>query len=103
MHALDVLGEPVRRRILEVIGAAEVSAGSVAASIARLANATISRWNGRGSRFLSCASAMSFASFASANPSVPVFSAFSRAVASSAAARAASASLPVSVFASAVK
>ncbi|HYI53416.1 MAG TPA: metalloregulator ArsR/SmtB family transcription factor [Microlunatus sp.] len=33
MHALDVLGEPVRRRILEVIGAAEVSAGSVATSI----------------------------------------------------------------------
>lgn len=33
MHALDVLGEPVRRRILEVIGAAEVSAGAVAAVI----------------------------------------------------------------------
>ena len=33
MHALDVLGEPVRRRILEVIGAAEVSAGAVAATI----------------------------------------------------------------------
>ena len=33
MHALDVLGEPVRRRILEVIGADEVSAGSVASTI----------------------------------------------------------------------
>ncbi len=33
MHALDVLGEPVRRRILEVIGVAEMSAGSVATTI----------------------------------------------------------------------
>ena len=33
MHALDVLGEPVRRRILEVIGGVEVSAGAVAATI----------------------------------------------------------------------
>jgi len=29
VHALDVLGEPVRRRILELIGPGEVSAGAV--------------------------------------------------------------------------
>lgn len=34
MHALDVLGEPVRRRILELLGPAEMSAGSVAAVLA---------------------------------------------------------------------
>lgn len=34
MHALDVLGEPVRRRILELLGPAEMSAGSVAAALA---------------------------------------------------------------------
>ena len=34
MHALDVLGEPVRRRILELLGAAEVQAGVVATALA---------------------------------------------------------------------
>ena len=34
MHALDVLGEPVRRRILELLGPGEVSAGAVAAGLA---------------------------------------------------------------------
>ncbi len=34
MHVLDVLGEPVRRRILELIGPAEVAAGAVAAGLA---------------------------------------------------------------------
>lgn len=34
MHALDVLGEPVRRRILELLGPAEMAAGSVAAGLA---------------------------------------------------------------------
>lgn len=34
MHALDVLGEPVRRRILELLEPAEVAAGSVAAVLA---------------------------------------------------------------------
>ena len=34
MHGLDVLGEPVRRRILELLGPAEVAAGSVAAVLA---------------------------------------------------------------------
>lgn len=34
MHALDVLGEPVRRRILELIGPAEMAAGAVAAGLA---------------------------------------------------------------------
>ena len=34
MHALDVLGEPVRRRILELLGAAEVPAGVVATAMA---------------------------------------------------------------------
>lgn len=34
MHVLDVLGEPVRRRILELLGPAEVSAGAVAAGLA---------------------------------------------------------------------
>lgn len=33
MHALDVLGEPVRRRILELIGLGEVSAGAVVAAL----------------------------------------------------------------------
>lgn len=33
MHALDVLGDPVRRRILEVLAAGEVAAGAVAAVI----------------------------------------------------------------------
>ena len=33
MHGLDVLGEPVRRRILELIGTAEVAAGAVAAAL----------------------------------------------------------------------
>jgi len=33
--ALDVLGEPVRRRILEVIGLAEVSAGTVSDTLRR--------------------------------------------------------------------
>ncbi|HEY5978729.1 MAG TPA: metalloregulator ArsR/SmtB family transcription factor [Microlunatus sp.] len=34
MHALDVLGEPVRRRILELLGAAEMPAGAVATALA---------------------------------------------------------------------
>ena len=34
MHALDVLGEPVRRRILELLGAAEMPAGGVATALA---------------------------------------------------------------------
>ena len=34
MHALDVLGEPVRRRILELLGAAEMPAGVVATALA---------------------------------------------------------------------
>jgi DNA-binding transcriptional ArsR family regulator len=34
MHVLDVLGEPVRRRILELLGPGEVSAGAVAAGLA---------------------------------------------------------------------
>ena len=33
MHALDALGEPVRRRILELIGPGEVSAGAVAEAL----------------------------------------------------------------------
>ena len=33
MYALDVLGEPVRRRILELIGLGEVSAGAVVAAL----------------------------------------------------------------------
>lgn len=33
MHALDVLGDPVRRRILEVLAEGETSAGTVAAVI----------------------------------------------------------------------
>lgn len=33
MHALDVLGDPVRRRILEVLADGEVSAGAIAAVI----------------------------------------------------------------------
>ena len=33
MHPLDALGEPVRRRILELIGSAELPAGSVAAAL----------------------------------------------------------------------
>lgn len=33
MHAFDVLGDPVRRRILEVIGAGEKSSGDVVAVI----------------------------------------------------------------------
>jgi DNA-binding transcriptional ArsR family regulator len=33
VHALDVLGEPVRRRILELIGPGEVSAGAVVAAL----------------------------------------------------------------------
>lgn len=34
MHVLDVLGEPVRRRILELLGAAEMPAGVVATALA---------------------------------------------------------------------
>lgn len=33
MHALDVLGDPVRRRILELLSEGEVSAGAIAAVI----------------------------------------------------------------------
>lgn len=33
MHALDVLGDPVRRRILELLADGEVSAGAIAAVI----------------------------------------------------------------------
>ncbi len=33
MHALDVLGDPVRRRILELLAEGEVSAGAIAAVI----------------------------------------------------------------------
>jgi len=33
MHAFDVLGDPVRRRILELLAASEASAGDVAAAI----------------------------------------------------------------------
>jgi DNA-binding transcriptional ArsR family regulator len=32
-HALDALGEPVRRRILELIGAGEIPAGAVAETL----------------------------------------------------------------------
>jgi DNA-binding transcriptional ArsR family regulator len=35
MHALDVLGDPVRRRILELLADGEVSAGDLGAVIAR--------------------------------------------------------------------
>ena len=34
MHAFDVLGDPVRRRILELLGAGELSAGEIATRIA---------------------------------------------------------------------
>ncbi len=34
MHAFDVLGDPVRRRILEVLAGGEQSAGAVAAIVA---------------------------------------------------------------------
>ena len=33
MHAFDVLGDPVRRRILELLAAGETSAGDVAARV----------------------------------------------------------------------
>ena len=33
MHALDVLGDPVRRRLLELLGDGEVPAGKLAAQI----------------------------------------------------------------------
>lgn len=33
MHAFDVLGDPVRRRILELLAAGETSAGGVAARV----------------------------------------------------------------------
>ncbi len=33
MHAFDVLGEPVRRRILELLAGGEMSAGDIAATI----------------------------------------------------------------------
>ena len=33
MHAFDVLGDPVRRRILELLAGGEMSAGEIAASI----------------------------------------------------------------------
>ncbi len=33
MHAFDVLGEPVRRRILELLSGGEMSAGAIAATI----------------------------------------------------------------------
>ena len=33
MHAFDVLGDPVRRRILELLAAGEMSAGSIGATI----------------------------------------------------------------------
>lgn len=35
MHAFDVLGDPVRRRILQLLADGEASAGSVAAAIGR--------------------------------------------------------------------
>lgn len=35
MHALDILGDPVRRRILELIADGEASAGGIAAVISR--------------------------------------------------------------------
>ena len=35
MHAFDVLGDPVRRRILELIGAGELSSGAVCEVIQR--------------------------------------------------------------------
>jgi DNA-binding transcriptional ArsR family regulator len=33
MHAFDVLGDPVRRRILELLAGGELSAGAIAATI----------------------------------------------------------------------
>ena len=33
MHAFDVLGDPVRRRILELLAGGEMSAGAIAATI----------------------------------------------------------------------
>lgn len=33
MHAFDVLGEPVRRRILELLGQGELTAGAICTSI----------------------------------------------------------------------
>ncbi len=33
MHAFDVLGDPVRRRILEILAGGETSAGDVAATV----------------------------------------------------------------------
>ena len=33
MHAFDVLGDPVRRRILELLGSGELSAGEITATI----------------------------------------------------------------------
>ena len=33
MHALDVLGDPVRRRILEILAAGELAAGTVADTV----------------------------------------------------------------------
>ena len=33
MHAFDVLGDPVRRRILELLAGGELTAGSIAATI----------------------------------------------------------------------
>ena len=35
MEAFDVLGDPVRRRILELLAAGELSAGDVAAAVSR--------------------------------------------------------------------
>jgi DNA-binding transcriptional ArsR family regulator len=35
MHALDVLGDPVRRRVLELLAEAELSAGEIGAVIQR--------------------------------------------------------------------
>lgn len=34
MHALDVLGDPVRRRVLEIVRAGDVPAGAIASTIA---------------------------------------------------------------------
>jgi DNA-binding transcriptional ArsR family regulator len=35
MHAFDILGDPVRRRILELLAAGELSSGDIVAVIAR--------------------------------------------------------------------
>lgn len=33
MHAFDVIGDPVRRRILELLGSSELAAGAIGAAI----------------------------------------------------------------------